>query len=60
MRLVCKADAVDEDLDCDEDEGDEQLLLEVEELKFCAEKGGAEVLFASDLVSSDGEQQSQE
>ena len=59
VRLVCKADTVDEDLGCDEDKGDEQLLLQVEEPKFCAQQGGAEVLFASDLVSSDGEEQSQ-
>ena len=36
MRLVGKADTVDDDLDCDEDEGDEQLL-EVEDHIFCIE-----------------------
>ena len=55
VRLVCKADTVDEDLGYDQDEGDEQLL-EVEKHKLWAEEGRLEVFFASDLVSSDCEE----
>ena len=58
VRLVGEADAVDEDLGRDEKKGDEQLILEIEEPKFCAQQGGTEVFFAPDLVSSDGEEQS--
>ena len=54
VRLVCEADTVDGNLGCDQDEGGEQLLMEVEEHKFWAEQGRAKVFFCSDLVSSDG------